>query len=329
MRGAGSMRPLISIIVPIYKVERYLERCIESIVKQTYHNLEIILVDDGSPDSCPSICDIWKGRDKRIKVIHKVNGGLSEARNVGIEVATGEWIAFIDSDDYIEATYIEDMYDAGIRTNVDIIECGVLFVNEEGKILRDRSIKTEVTLSKIEALKQLIIEKGVYQTVWNKLYKSRIIKNIKFEVGRQHEDDFWTYQIIDQVDRITILPKNLYYYLQREKSIMGNGYTLKRLDGLEARNDRMKFLKKYSELDILLQQKMILDCMWHYQCVCRTLKGDEYKKAVSVIYDIIKNIPVKILIKFDLTKRYNYWCIFFRVMPKSVARIRNFLKIGL
>lgn len=329
MRGDDEMWPLISVIVPIYKVETYLNHCIESIVNQTYRNLEIILVDDGSPDNCPTICDTWAKNDPRIIVIHKENGGLSDARNSGIKVSSGEMIAFVDSDDYIKKTFIEDMYVTMKRTKAEIVECGVLYIDEAHNVLYDRTMKSEITLDRMGALESLILENGVYQTVWNKLYQSRMIKDIPFEFGRYHEDDFWTYKVLDRVQKITILSEPLYYYMQRATSIMGNNYTLKRLDGLEARYNRMMYLKKYDNLNNLLYQKLLLDCMWHYQCVSRVLNGKERREGVCMIHNIINQVPFKSISNMDVNNRYRFWLYCFKIAPNITSKVRNFLKIGL
>ena len=162
---------LISVIVPIYKVEEYLDCCIRSIINQTYSNLEIILVDDGSPDGCPEICDAWVKKDSRIKVIHKENGGLSDARNAGMVIASGEYVAFIDSDDRVESEFIQKLYNVITEHNADIAECAVSYVDENGNILRVRNSAPITEMGKIEALHRLVLEDGVFQTVWNKLYR--------------------------------------------------------------------------------------------------------------------------------------------------------------
>ena len=161
---------LISVIVPIYGVEKYLNKCVESLIGQTYKVLEIILVDDGSKDNCPTLCDEWAKKDSRIKVVHKENGGLSDARNAGLPYATGEYISFIDSDDYIEPTFYERLFAAIEEAGAEIAECGTRYVDECGNELKIRQSQ-DGCFDTLTALKMLIQEKGLYQTVWNKLYK--------------------------------------------------------------------------------------------------------------------------------------------------------------
>ena len=185
--------PLISIIVPIYKVEQYLGRCVESIVNQTYKNLEIILVDDGSPDNCPAMCDNWACKDARIKVVHKQNGGLSDARNAGMDIAKGEYIAFVDSDDYVRSDMYELLYNNMQENESDISACGVEMVREDETPIAMLTPLGSYVLNNEEAMIAIIEEDVLKQPVWYKLYKLKCVQNNYFPVGKYHEDIFWSY----------------------------------------------------------------------------------------------------------------------------------------
>ena len=161
------MNPLISVIVPIYKVEKYLDRCVESLINQTYKNLEIILVDDGSPDNSPAMCDNYAKKDSRIKVVHKKNGGLSDASNVGMSVATGEFISFIDSDDYVSDDFFEVLYNTMITEKSDIVECSVVKFYEDNLFDKHNDDNEITTFSTVDALSALISENPFHQHVWN------------------------------------------------------------------------------------------------------------------------------------------------------------------
>ncbi len=319
----------ISVIIPIYKVEAYLDKCVQSVVEQTYEELEIILVDDGSPDNCGAMCEDWTKKDSRIKVVHKENGGLSDARNAGLAVATGALVSFIDSDDWIEPDFLQTLYDALITQDAQIAECAIHLVDEEGNILRDRSPAASETIDKMEALRRLILEEGVFQTVWNKLYRREVIDGIRFEKGKYNEDDFWTYQIFDRIERLSLVDKPLYNYLQRGGSIMGVGYNLRRLDGLEARLRRMEYLQKYEDLADLTCQQLMLDYLWHLQSVLRNLKGEERRKAACVILFLKKRIPKLPNSRLTLNTKYRLWYRLFATAPVLTARLRNMLRIGL
>ena len=260
------MEPLISVIVPIYKVEEYLDCCIESIVNQTYLNLEIILIDDGSPDNCPEICDHWAKLDNRIEVIHKENGGLSDARNTGLRKAKGEFICFVDSDDWIEKPYIEYLYDLIIKNDADLSACDVSFVSNSDSV-KPKEYKNSVSFvcDTEEALSQLIKGKGFRAVAWNKLYKKSIISDMFFEIGKFHEDEFFTYRVIDKCKKLAYIDIPLYNYRQREGSIM-NIVSERHLDALDASVERLTFFKsKYPELYISDCVTFCISCIGYYK----------------------------------------------------------------
>lgn len=241
------MNELITIVVPIYNVEDYLVRCIESILSQTYRNIEIILVDDESPDNCGEICDYYAKLDERINVIHKKNGGLSDARNVGIETAHGRYITFLDSDDWIHDEYIKMLYSLMIEKKSDIVICNFIKTSSElGSSPSGTFTEKKYEYSNIEAMEQLFGEFYLQMVVaWGKLYKIELFKNIRFPVGRIHEDEFTTYKLLFSADKIVFYDKPLLYYWQREDSIIGSGFKLKhRLDYLDALTERALFLQE-------------------------------------------------------------------------------------
>ena len=319
---------LISVIVPVYKVEDCLDKCVRSIAQQTYSNLEIILVDDGSPDRCGAMCDAWAEKDSRIRVVHKENGGLSDARNAGLQVATGSLISFIDSDDWIEPDFLEALLRAMEQSDAQIAECAVDLVDEEGNVLRLRETAKVPVVDKIDGLRRLIQENGIYQTVWNKLYRRPMLEGIEFEKGKCHEDDFWTYQVFDRMERLAVVDRPMYHYLQRSGSIMGAGYSLKRLDGLEARYRRMEYLSKYDDLRTLTQQNLMLDYLWHLQSALRCLKDPDRKTAVGRILEMKKKTLKVPMSELNLSAKYIMWYGLFVKMPKMTAKVRNLLKIG-
>lgn len=278
------MNPLISVIVPIYNVEKYLARCVDSIVNQTYKNLEIILIDDGSPDRCPQMCDDYAEKDSRIKVVHKKNGGLSDARNAGMAVATGEYISFIDSDDYVSDDFFECLLDVMNKENSDIVECSVVKFYEDNRFDEfsdDLSVKTYDTQ---DAMSALIAENPFHQHVWNKLYKTELVKDIPYAVGKLNEDEFWTYQVFGRANKVSKLNKTMYYYFQRNSSIMGVGYNIRRLDALEGKANRQKYIENNFP-DLSMQAKIDLygSCMFAYQSVLKFMSGADKKKALELI----------------------------------------------
>ena len=236
------MKDLISVIVPVYKVEQYLDECVASIVAQTYPNLEIILVDDGSPDRCPEICDVWAQKDKRIKVIHKFNGGLSDARNAGLELASGEYIAFVDSDDWISPDMYVTMHKAMREANADICSCGIVEAYPEYQ--QSRNLPELVGDS--EEILQLLYADTLYPVMaWNKLYHSEHWKNLRFPTGKICEDAFTTYQLVDKAEKIVQINTPLYFYRIRENSIMTSAFSRKRMDEEEAWRCNYEFVAEH------------------------------------------------------------------------------------
>lgn len=244
---------IISVIIPVYNVERYLARCIESVQKQTYRHLEIILVDDGSTDHSMEICDQFAEKDSRIKVIHKKNGGLSSARNVGLELSRGEYIFFVDSDDYIDGEAFCTLIEQIKLFDADIAMCQYLKVDENGKALEKETSSVEKV--KLLTGKQLLIQNSIGSektpvVVWNKLYKREIFKQLRFDEGKQHEDEFIFHKICFQCDTIVSIQKNLYFYTQRENSIMGKGISSQSVDALEAYLRRILSIHNIEEPEI-------------------------------------------------------------------------------
>lgn len=213
---------LISVIVPVYKVEAYLVRCVDSICRQTYQNLEIILVDDGSPDNCGGICENLAKKDSRITVFHKANGGLSDARNYGVEHSHGKYITFIDSDDYIAPDYVKYLYDLLKKHNADISACCMIeTTGDQAAFCTNPALPAEQTLTNIEASNALLGNLYmVLVTAWGKLYRSDIVKKYPFPVGRKHEDEATTCKFYFEARKIAVGNPCLYAYYQNKDSIM-------------------------------------------------------------------------------------------------------------
>lgn len=317
---------LVSLIVPVYKVEEYLNRCVDSIVKQTYHNLEIILVDDESPDSCPAICNRWAEKDKRIKVIHKKNGGLSDARNVGVQVSSGKYICFIDSDDWISEDFVEVLANA-LNNGASIAECATRLFDKEDKTIRIRGSETGL-INREEALSRLILEKGVFQTVCDKMYRREDIFALPFIVGKYHEDDFWSWKAFLKAETFFISEKPLYNYLQRDNGITGSAYSLKRLDGLDARYERMIGLSDLPNINTLAKLKFIDSCMYNLQCTLRFLTGEEQITAKNKIINYCKEVKLSKNDGNMMTLKSRIWQKIFLIQPILTAKIRNLIKIG-
>ena len=267
--------------MPIYKVEKYLSKCIDSILNQTYRNLEVILVDDESPDHCPTICDEYAEKDARVKVIHQKNKGLSGARNSGIEVAKGDFIAFVDSDDFIHEKMYEILYKHIVDYDSDMSVCELQYVYEEEQPANDEIKYDEECISVYsgrEALGNLYNDKAVTTVVaWNKLYKRKLFESLRYPIGKTHEDEFLIHRLLTNSESIVYSNARLYFYLQRNSSIMGKGYNLKRLDHVEALLDRMIYFKTSGfDAVYLLAHKHYLEALLNnYFSVKRFYPGEK------------------------------------------------------
>ena len=237
--------PLISVIVPVYRTEHFLEKCIESIRNQSYSNLEIILVDDGSPDHCDQICDCFAEKDSRITVIHQQNGGQAKARNTGIDVSKGEFLLFVDSDDYIDQQMLERLHRRIEKDRSDLAVCGYVFQDEDGKELGTYLIPDSVQAG-FQTLNLAYADNGflLNSIIWNKLYKRELFQELRFPEGRLHEDEATVYKLIDQCRLVSILSEPMYYYVEHSNSTMTSEYSVRRLDGVEACYERYFYYRK-------------------------------------------------------------------------------------
>ena len=244
--------PLVSVIVPVYNVEKYLRQCLNSIVNQTYQNLEIILIDDGSPDDSGMICDEYAAKDERIRVFHQKNAGLSAARNSGLNTMSGEYVIFVDSDDWIVPHAVERMLTVFNSTDADLLIYNFKMVYEEGNTNPHRSnspIKDEI-LTRSQLLEKLMEPGEWYFCIaCNKLYKKEIFRELRFPVGYIHEDEAIMHRVISECKKITTLSEALYCYRQVPGSIMGKGRTIRSTDKLTALADRICFAYKNGWLE--------------------------------------------------------------------------------
>lgn len=281
---------MISVIVPVYKVEEYLDECIESIVNQTYQDLEIILVDDGSPDNCPQMCDAWEKKDKRIKVIHQKNGGVSAARNAALDIACGEYIYFVDSDDFIETTALEYLHKLIIEYNVPMVIGGYRRVSENGEydreVLADDDIEVNV-LDEYKTWEKAAFDMG-FIMVYTKLYKAELWTNCRFPAGKIHEDNGVMLQILPQCHRVVYSNKLIYNYRINLQGIMHTKFSIKNLDKCIFFNEQCAYfrVRGWNELEIMY---------WNFgsQLWCdgvnklRTLSTED-KEKLQEIYSIYR-----------------------------------------
>ncbi len=310
----------LSIIVPVFNLERLLPKCIDSILAQTFKDFELILVNDGSTDKSDEICDEYGNKDQRIIVIHKKNGGVSSARNAGLAVARGEYIGFVDSDDYVNKHMYETLCHTAIQNNADITVCSFLNVCEDqGQAIDkpDLNYKTQ-HFNNREAIRQMYISKSNYITYivpWNKLYKRQLFNDIQYKVGNIYDDETIAHMLLYNSKNITYINSKLYYYVQRSGSQMNSPFHIKRFDKIYALNERAKYFKQYKETDLYEKAlKHFMDMFfWYYYLAKDNLKSiDKELKTVKRTFD---NSLLDLLKHKKIGWKQKLMCILFSVNP--------------
>ena len=317
---------LVSVIIPVYKVEEYLDKCVESAVNQTYKNLEIILVDDGSPDNCPKMCDDWAKKDKRIKVIHKENGGLSDARNFGIEKATGEFYIFLDSDDKMDLEEIEILYSTLKKHDADVVMSDIIFVSDlnETPKLNKESYSEEVVEG--EDIFRLIFNKQypMIMSAWAKIYKKEVFKDIRYPKGKIHEDEFVIHRILDKIKKFVYISAQLNINLHRSNSICSSKFNKKRFHAIESRIERVEFCEKKGKEYYQLAINQLLKTTILYYTMAR--KSGMKKEDLIFLLETF-NKYYKISKKKDLViKMFKYFRNITYMIMKSYVKKKKLIR---
>lgn len=293
---------LISVVVPIYRVEKFLKRCVDSILNQTYKNIEVILVDDGSPDNCGLMCDEYKKQDHRVKVIHKANGGLSDARNYGTELASGNYITYIDSDDWVAEDYIEVLFKVIKHTNSDISVFPLHYVYPDKKdnifiCLQNNDIKDVKCFDNCTAIEHMFYQKMFDCCAPGKLYKTPLMKAIQFPKGKLYEDLFTTYKVFSNVNKIAFLDTNKYYYWQNQDSIMYQKFNKRRFDAVEAVDEIELFIiNKYPNIiSSALSKKFSNYCFVLKKLPLNSTDNEIYQMQLK-IWSFIKSYRIKMIL---------------------------------
>lgn len=239
----------ISCIVPVYNVEKYLKKCLDSILNQSFKDFELIIVDDGSTDNSSIICDEYLNIDNRVKVIHKENGGLSDARNRGIEEAIGDYLIFIDSDDYVDSSMFEVLYNLNQKNNTEISACDKAFVYEKSDHIEYGINSNKVYILDPDAAFSVIVDfyRNLGMEMWNKLYSRKLFDNVRFPKGKLFEDQDTQYKLIFSANKISYIEKSLYFYLRRENSITTQKYNDKEKERFEMVNKMVTYIKENHE----------------------------------------------------------------------------------
>ncbi len=311
----------VSIIIPVYGVEAYLEECINSLINQTYTNLEIIVINDDSPDRCPEICDLFERLDKRIKVIHKPNGGAASARNQGLDVLTGEYFTFVDSDDYVKSTYIEELVKTLENNDADIAVCSFEYLFKDRTVVKGYQGDL-LAMTQIDFLKRFLSD-WTCGIIWNKLFKVELLGQIRFPEGHKIDDEFFTYQLVMNAKKVVLFNSILYEYRMRSSSVM------KASDGERLLSDKLQYLCERFEKVIFYYPELKIDFLEDMADSLMRLKKTayQYPKVHKLINRKYRAYLGRIMISpISCKKKYAYIITFFstnRSSPKTIDNNSN------
>lgn len=288
------MGELISVIIPVYNMEKILAKCLRSVVGQTYKNMEIILVDDGSTDASLDIMRDFEKKDTRIKVVCKCNGGLSDARNVGLDMASGNYIVFVDSDDFVHIEYVKKLYDLlkSHNANIATIEAVKFFDSQQ---LRLENAKKEKVLEfrGIDAVRDLCYQKHIKNSAWGKIYEARLFSEVRYPVGVIYEDLATTYKLLRKADKVVWSSDVLYYYFQRKGSIMNSGFHLKSLDRILVSKEILDWVQE--ECPILEDAAVSRYFISNVQVLREVPLTEEYSKQVDLMWENIERYRKRVI----------------------------------
>ncbi len=290
---------LISVIIPVYNVVKYIDKCMESVLNQSYSNLEIILVDDGSTDGSGELCDKYQRNDERVKVIHKSNGGVSSTRNMALDIIKGDYICFADSDDHMAPDMIEKLVNAVTTYDCDITICG-FYIERDGELSMEDPDEREVLFfTRDEALDELIDDRRVFNYLWDKIYVKSLFDDIRFPIGRNYEDEAIMYKVFSKATRICKIPDRLYYYNKRTGSISDHRSDNKKwysncIDMLTAKLERHQFSQNGNN---------------------RYLEQKSMSSLISTVYEAIKLSHL-----YSEASRYKQYMNFLKINNKSIKQ---------
>ena len=300
-----SPNALISVIVPVFNADKYLKQCVTSILAQEYDHLEIILIDDGSTDNSLKTCELFAKVDSRIIVIHQDNAGVSAARNAGIEHSRGEYLAFVDGDDYISPHMMECMYKRIIEDQADMAVCGYRRVDEDGHELSVATIPNTIVSGQQAIRMHYNQTDGIMMIPCDKLYSKKLFDRVRFPVGKRCEDEASFYRILDRCERVSVLAEPFYFYVQHEDSFMGKSYSVERLDGVEAVFERFFFYLASGEryMDLLQPEGKLF--VWLFHDAIRNFRPKTKKdyERVQEIYKMARVMCSQRKVKWSLRER--------------------------
>ena len=325
---------LVSVIIPIYNVSDYLSQCIESVIAACDNmrtvldvDSEILLIDDGSPDSCAAICDDFARRFHEIVVIHKKNGGVGDSRNIGLSLSSGDYISFVDSDDVIADSFFSDLFMALEETDSDIAVCD--HTTDIDGFRLDSEAPERITLSSVDAVRSCLYDGEIRDTVWDKLYNRNVVKDLLFPPFEIGEDVFFLFHVLGNAQRIVKIKKELYYYRQREGSVMQYTFSSKWLGALAAKEARHEYIVENMP-DIIDDSAMVIinTCIYDGQCAYRFLNGNQLSSVIHHLSKTIKmyKLPKSIIANYGFKRRI--WLKMAKVSLPLTCWLRYKMNVG-
>lgn len=321
-------KPLVSVIVPVYNMEKYLEECVTSILNQTYPEFELILVDDGSLDSSGAMVDAWGQKENRVVVIHERNKGLSGARNTGIDKAQGEYLVFVDSDDYVAPDYIEVLLQTALAADADMAMCGVYALFQDD-CCKASSMPMQARIYTPQTyMERFYVNTGFFSVVWNKIYKKRLFDTVRFFEGRLNEDTIIMPRLIAQVNQVAYVPEPLYFYRQRKGSIM---HTAQRKSGiqnlLQIYEDLIQQHEEKNEEHLCrLAQKVYMNKSFeHFSELERSERPEIRKKQKEYCNRLLTYSKISVLVKAKLLL-FTYFPGLYEKINRKKVETRKFFE---
>lgn len=314
----------ISVVVPVFRVERYIKKCVDSLLRQTYRNYEIILVDDGSDDACPMICDQYASEWGQVRALHKENGGLSDARNFGVQQSRGEYISFVDSDDCVDENYLDQLWSLIKRYDADMAVCGAQCEDENGNYLQKVGSKREYVVSSAKAIEKVCYGTELPIYACGKLYKKDYLLKHPYPVGRFHEDVATTYLLIDESQKVAVSGTFPYHYIQRRGSILHNDFNYKMYHALDGAEEIIIFVqRKYPDSIRAAYGRAALEgnALLH-----RAVNSEQYLEARKRVFKVLKGKWHIILLDKNLFLKGKLQLILCRANAKLYKTLWNYMK---
>lgn len=326
--------PEISVIVPVYDVEKYLPECIESVLQQSFKDFELILVDDESPDRCGEICELYAQKDNRIRVIHQKNGGLSAARNSAIDAARGQYLSFIDSDDVIHVQYLYELYTSLVKYNVDLAICGLKKISANSYDCNKRMDLVEDDFSLLKSREVLLSffsaePDRIFASAWGKLYKRELFEYLYFPVGKIHEDVHIIPIVVSKTDKAIFLNRPLYGYRDREGSILNSAFSFRKYDYIDALNHCISYFQDAEIEEVVKAADTHKQEILAYYALLSRNAGiyrelpSEYKMSVLQAIRILRTIEPYNLYSYHVAKVYPHYIF----VESRIRKILQVLKI--